>query len=204
MAKRKKKVNLKLDQGRPKQGDKDFAVIDPYTGEVEPPAEAAYQVTEVVPEDPGNRAGENFLLEEESLMDKTALDADADDVSWRINSYTEDENVEEVFEERQDLAASGRRKLKEKLNEHHSLSPNLSADDIDAAWEDSNVSGEESVGGTVPTPDQDIVEELGEAVGLTYKDNEPLNGDKLAERDRHRYELDPASAEDEDADREED
>lgn len=57
--------------------------------------------------------------------------------------------------------------------------------------------GEESVGGGNPTPDQDVVEELGEAVGLTYEDNEPLGGEaKLHARDEHRWELNPASSED--------
>ena len=56
--------------------------------------------------------------------------------------------------------------------------------------------GEETVGGTVPTPDQDIVEDLGRAVGITYEDDEPLHTtEKLEERDRHRWELDPASSE---------
>jgi hypothetical protein len=38
---------------------------------------------------------------------------------------------------------------------------------------------------------------LGEAVGLIYEDNEPLHtAEKLNERDRRRWELDPASSED--------
>ena len=86
--------------------------------------------------------------------------------------------------------------LMDKLTEHHSQSPVLSGGDLDAAWEDSDV-GEESVGGGNPTPDQDIVEELGRAVGLTYEDNEPLGGEaKLNRRDEERWELNPASAED--------
>jgi hypothetical protein len=68
--------------------------------------------------------------------------------------------------------------------------------DIDAAWDRADV-GEEAVGGSVATPDQDIVENLGSAVGLTYEDNEPLHTtDKLKSRDRRRWELNPASAED--------
>lgn len=71
----------------------------------------------------------------------------------------------------------------------------LSGGDIDAAWESSDVSGEESVGGTASTPDQDIVEDLGEALGITHDDDEELDTeDKLAERDRKRWELDPRSA----------
>jgi hypothetical protein len=56
--------------------------------------------------------------------------------------------------------------------------------------------GEESVGGRNPTPDQDVVEELGKAVGLIYEDREPLHTtEKIAARDEHRWELDPASSE---------
>ena len=42
-----------------------------------------------------------------------------------------------------------------------------------------------------------IVDEIGRAVGVTYQEGEPLRtGEKEHERDEHRWELDPASAED--------
>ncbi len=75
------------------------------------------------------------------------------------------------------------------------LAAELSGGDVDAA-SDGNV-GLETVSGSNPTPDQDIVEDLGRAVGVTYQDNEPLKfDDKIAARDERRWELDPASAED--------
>lgn len=75
-------------------------------------------------------------------------------------------------------------------------SPKLSAGDLDAAW-DVGDSGEETVGGSAPTPDQDNVDEIGAAVGLEYQDDEPIVIDeKVEKRDTHRWELDPASAED--------
>ena len=64
--------------------------IDPYTGEVEPAAEDAYKVTEVIPTDPDNREGENYLMVEEDSLDKFILDANADEISAQINHYTED------------------------------------------------------------------------------------------------------------------
>lgn len=68
--------------------------------------------------------------------------------------------------------------------------------DIDAAQNQTDA-GEEAVGGSSPTPDQDVVQELGDAVGITYDDNEPLRfGDKVADRDAERWELNPASSED--------
>ena len=173
--------------------------IDPYTGEVEPPAEGAYKVVEISSQDPGNREGENYLLEEEDSLDKLALDANAEAVSASINTYTDDEDIKEDFEERQGLASGGRQKLEEKLNDHNFQDPSLSGGDVDAAWETSVVAGEESVGGSVPTPDQDNVDELGEGAGITYQDDEPLNSDrKILDRDRRRWELNPASADDQD------
>lgn len=71
----------------------------------------------------------------------------------------------------------------------------LSGGDVDTTHAGTD-SGEETVGGSVPTPDQDIVDELGKAVGITYEDTEPLRfGDKVADRDAQRWELNPASSE---------
>ncbi len=107
-----------------------------------------------------------------------------------------EKEVREEFEDVADLGDPGSDQLARKLRETHGTSPVLSGGDIDAAWEDADV-GEESVGGDNPTPDQSVVEDLGRAVGLTYQDDEPLHSEsKIHERDIHRWELDPASAED--------
>ena len=71
----------------------------------------------------------------------------------------------------------------------------LSGGDVDATWSGTD-DGEEAVGGSTPTPDQDMVDELGKAAGVTYEDGEPLRfGDKVADRDAQRWELNPASSE---------
>jgi uncharacterized protein DUF6335 len=172
--------------------------VDPYTGEVEPPAPDAYKVTEIVPTDPDNREGENFLMDEEDPLDKFILDANTDQILEQIDDFTEDKDILDDFAQRQGLAAGGRQKLEEKLNEYNEMNPTLSGGDVDAAWEDSIQAGEESVGGSVSTPDQDIVDEIGEAAGITYRDDEPLDSDKkLLDRDRNRWELNPASTDDE-------
>jgi Family of unknown function (DUF6335) len=93
--------------------------------------------------------------------------------------------------------SAGSRKLAERLREHTDTSPILSGGDIDARWEDADSSGEESAAGSSPTPGQNNVEEIGEAIGVTYQDNEELKvGEKERSRDQHRWELDPASSED--------
>ncbi|MEJ2597998.1 MAG: DUF6335 family protein [Anaerolineales bacterium] len=168
--------------------------IDEYTGQPRPEAEDAGKVIEVVPTDTGEHAGEGFMLEEEDSLDKIALDEQTEAIGESASHYTKNEAVAEDFKERQQLAYSGREEMQAGLEQHHALSPNSSADDVDAQWEDTNRTGEESVGGTVATPDQDIVGELGEAVGIEYQPDEPLDTEeKLRERDRQRWELDPRS-----------
>ena len=72
----------------------------------------------------------------------------------------------------------------------------LSAGDPDVSRQGIET-GEETPGGSTPTPDQDMVDEIGEAVGVTYQGDEPLIFDeKYAKRDDARWENDPASSED--------
>ncbi len=83
------------------------------------------------------------------------------------------------------------------LTRDTSVSADLSGGDVDARWDQAESAGEETVGGSAPTPDQDVVDEIGKAAGVTYQEGEPLRvGRKEEERDEHRWELDPASAED--------
>jgi Family of unknown function (DUF6335) len=106
-----------------------------------------------------------------------------------------EDEIQQEFDDAQRLG-SGSDQLLRRLRDHHSRTPKLSGGDIDAAWDLADV-GEETVGGSTPTPDQDIVDELGEAVGLTYEDNEELHTtEKLEKRDRNRWDLDPASSDD--------
>jgi hypothetical protein len=94
-------------------------------------------------------------------------------------------------------ARSGRHELREARLEHTETSPVLTGGDVDADWEDAYSVGDEAPGGDNPTPDQDRVDDIGKALGVQYEDNEELKAaDKIAQRDRHRWELDPASSED--------
>jgi hypothetical protein len=94
-------------------------------------------------------------------------------------------------------ARSGRAALLQAKKAHTETSPAMTGGDVDADWEDAYAVGDEAPGGDNPTPDQDVVDEIGAALGVTYQDDEELKAaDKIIERDRHRWELDPASAED--------
>ena len=192
---------------RTKQDDpeKIEKTIDPYTGELKPVPEDADQFIEVVPEETDDRNGKNYLLNEETSMDSYAADADADAVAEQSAHYTEDDEIKEDFAERQQLAVGGRDELLEELDEHNFLSPELSGGDLDASWQTGTVAGEETVGGSAPTPDQDVVDELGAAAGLIYEEGEPLDSDaKILDRDRNRWELNPASVDDQDEEEKDD
>jgi hypothetical protein len=94
-------------------------------------------------------------------------------------------------------AKSGRAELKEKILRNTSASPALTAGDVDADWQAAETVGDEAPGGDNPTPDQDVVDEIGRALGVEYEDDEELQGgEEIADRDRHRWELDPSSKDD--------
>jgi hypothetical protein len=94
-------------------------------------------------------------------------------------------------------ARTGRAELDQTRRDHRSMSPEIAGGDVDVDVEDAYFTGEEAPGGDNPTPDQDIVDDIGKALGVEYADNEELKAsDKVVERDKHRWELDPASSED--------
>ena len=92
---------------------------------------------------------------------------------------------------------TGRAEMAQSKANHASMTPDINAGDVDVNVEDAYFVGDESPGGDNPTPDQDVVDEIGKALGVEYQDAEELRGsDKVADRDKHRWELDPASSED--------
>ncbi|MGJ3250476.1 MAG: DUF6335 family protein [Elainellaceae cyanobacterium] len=74
---------------------------------------------------------------------------------------------------------------------------NTTGGDMDANLGQAKVVGEEAVGGTTPTPDQDVVDEIAASVGVDIPDKKPVQvSDDLERRDDQRWELDPQSSED--------
>lgn len=84
-----------------------------------------------------------------------------------------DSEVSEEFETAAKRAGSGASMLRQKLRAHNSRTPELAANDLDANWERSDI-GDETVGGDNMTPDQNVVDDIGEAVGATQEDETPL------------------------------
>lgn len=84
--------------------------------------------------------------------------------------------------------------INERIILNTSSSPADSGGDIDAAWEEVDSSGSESVFGHNPTPDQSDVEKNAHAMGIDFQDNEPLDFvEKIERRDRDRFEMDESS-----------
>ena len=69
--------------------------------------------------------------------------------------------------------------------------PYLTGGDVDADWSRADSVGEEAVGGSVATPDQDVVDEIGRALGVEQaSDAEVVTSDEiLHRRDRFRWHL---------------
>jgi hypothetical protein len=79
---------------------------------------------------------------------------------------------------------------------HTETSPRLTGGDVDADWQAAYSSGEESVGGSVATPDQDIVDEIGRALGVEQEIDAPVRSSDeiLRARDRLRWHLERDAA----------
>ena len=101
------------------------------------------------------------------------------------------------FASKASAAESGQQMYHQRAKEHTEGGHDLTGGDVDSDWNDAYSSGEETPGGDMSTPDQDVVEEIGRALGVEYEDAEELKGaEKIEGRDRNRWEYDPASAED--------
>lgn len=90
--------------------------------------------------------------------------------------------------------------LPEDMALHHETSPILSGGDVDADWMQAEGTGEETVGGSVATPDQDVVDEIGRALGVEQAPDEHVrtSDEILRERARRRWDMERAAADEED------
>jgi hypothetical protein len=82
------------------------------------------------------------------------------------------------------------RAVEEELREHTSSSPALTGGDPDADWQHADSVGEEAPGGSVATPDQSVVDDLGAALGVPRAPDEAFrsSAEILEDRDRNRRE----------------
>lgn len=87
------------------------------------------------------------------------------------------------------MRSDAERRAEETMAEHRETSPRLTGGDVDADWLRAHLVGEEAPGGSVATPDQDVVDEIGDALGVPRNPTEEVrtSGEILDERDRRRW-----------------
>jgi len=82
------------------------------------------------------------------------------------------------------------REVEEEARQYTQSSPRLTGGDVDADWRRADSVGEEAPGGTVATPDQNVVDDIGDALGVPRAPDEEFrsSAEILEGRDRHRAE----------------
>jgi hypothetical protein len=87
-------------------------------------------------------------------------------------------------------------RLASELADHPETGPGLSGGDLDADWQRAHDAGDEAVGGSVATPDQDVVDEIGEALGVAQDPAAEVqsSAEILRDRDRLHWHLERRAA----------
>jgi hypothetical protein len=110
-----------------------------------------------------------------------------------LNQNGIDDNIEPPVVD----VSAGSQQLADRFQNNPGTDPTLSGGDAHPRWEDAESGGDETVGGSTATPGQNVLDDIGEATGVTYDSGEELQtGDKQERRDIDRWERDPASSED--------
>jgi hypothetical protein len=120
--------------------------------------------------------------------------ASRDEILW--TDFLDIEDVKPIVDDSTD-SDTGMERTLSKLIEIVGSGDDVTGGDLDDDRYQAEVVGEEAVGGQNPTPDQNVTEGLLHSMGLDFADLEPVRTlEKLQQRDRLRWELDPDSSED--------
>lgn len=86
------------------------------------------------------------------------------------------------------------------ISSHPETGPALTGGDVDADWVGAYATGDEAVGGSASTPDQDVVDEIGRALGVEQPPDceVQMSEEMLRRRDRLRWHLEREAADRED------
>ncbi|HET7706276.1 MAG TPA: DUF6335 family protein [Thermoanaerobaculia bacterium] len=92
---------------------------------------------------------------------------------------------------------AGSARLADRIREDGAADPVITGGDLDANWANAQFSGDDAAVSSTPAPAAGTVDDIGAAMGVTYQDSEELRvGEKERDRDKKRFELDPASSDD--------
>jgi hypothetical protein len=120
-------------------------------------------------------------------------------IDWEENERSDRNRngIDDEIEPPMPDISAGSAKLANRLQNDGLADLTITGGDVDAQFEGAQFSGDESAVSSMTTPDQNVVEEIGSAMGISYADNEELKvGEKERSRDIRRWELDPASSDD--------
>jgi hypothetical protein len=92
------------------------------------------------------------------------------------------------------IRSDAEREAEEEARQYTQSSPRLTGGDVDADWRRADSVGEEAPGGSVATPDQDVVDQFGDALGVPRAPDEEFrpSSEILEGRDRYRAEQEGA------------
>ena len=89
------------------------------------------------------------------------------------------------------IRSDAERQAEEEVAGRRDTNPRLTGGDVDADWQRAHLDGEEAAGGSVATPDQDRVDEFGDALGVPRGPDEEVrtSAEILEDRDRRRWDM---------------
>lgn len=120
-------------------------------------------------------------------------------IDWDENERTDANRngiADDIEPPNVDISA-GSAKLHHELRDNPGNDPVVTGGDPDARWESAQFNGDEAAVSSMPTPEHNDVDDMGRSMGITYAADEELKvGEKERDRDKKRFELDPASSED--------
>ncbi|HVS32730.1 MAG TPA: DUF6335 family protein [Thermoanaerobaculia bacterium] len=120
-------------------------------------------------------------------------------IDWEENERTDHNRngIDDSIEPPNVDIKAGSAKLAHRLLNDPNADPTITGGDLDTNWDNAQFSGDESAVSSSPGPDSNVVDEIGSAMGISYSEDEELKlGEKERSRDKHRWELDPASSDD--------
>lgn len=121
-------------------------------------------------------------------------DLDPDPATNQIESLPEDVAAAEAVRMGVEDRSTGLGATVDAASDRMASGQPTTGGDPDAMQEQAKVVGEEAIGGTTPTPDQNNVDDIAAAVGIDPQPEQPLEvTDTMHERDDQRFELDPDS-----------
>lgn len=152
------------------------------------------EMSNVAGHDPGHGAGDNQINNIPEDQPESGAMLPDEYLQQHVKSTQDESVVEEAIRMGLDDRNTSSSRVFSQVNEHMASGKPVAGGDVDAMSEQAKVVGEEAVGGTTPTPDQNEVDDITDSAGVSFAPDDPVKVvDEMHDRDRQRWELDPDS-----------